>query len=115
MTCLLAKASHRRVLAALAISFFCLITTSVRVNAQTFYGSVVGSVTDNSGAVVAGATVTITNLGTSESRTADTNAAGEYSFVNLVPANYKVDVQAGNFKHFVRQSVAVTVNTTTRV
>ena len=48
-------------------------------------------------------------------RTAQTNAAGEYSFVNLVPANYKVDVQMSTFKRFERQPVEVAVNTATRV
>lgn len=53
--------------------------------AQTFYGSIVGTVTDNSGAIVPNATVTIANLGTNEKRTEKTNGASEYRFVNLVP------------------------------
>jgi Carboxypeptidase regulatory-like domain len=56
------------------------------LNAQPFYGSIVGTVTDASGAVVTGATVTITNLGTGETRAAKSNTAGDYEFVNLVPA-----------------------------
>src|ERR1700679_2856362 len=86
--------------AALAIQSF-----SGRLQAQTFYGSIVGTVTDTTGAIVQGATVTITNLGTNESQTAKTNNSGEYSFVNLVPANYKVDVQMTAFKRFERQPV----------
>jgi hypothetical protein len=86
-----------------------------RAHAQSFYGSVVGTVTDNTGAMVAGADVTLTNLGTNEMRTAKTDAAGGYRFVNLVPANYKVEVDSANFKRFVRPSVQVTVDTTSRV
>ena len=85
------------------------------LHAQTFYGSVVGTVTDKSGAVVAGATVTITDLGTNEKRTENTNGAGEFSFVNLVPANYKLEAAAAGFKSFVRNPVTVAVDTTTRI
>jgi len=85
------------------------------LRAQTFYGSIVGTVTDNTGAVVPGAAVTITNLGTSETKSEQTGAAGDYSFVNLVPSTYKVDVQVSSFKRFVRNPVEVQVNTATRV
>jgi hypothetical protein len=103
-----------RIVPALFVALaICLLGTTV--SAQTFYGSIVGTVTDNSGAVVPGATVTITNLGTNEVRTAKTNAAGDYSFVNLVPASYKVAVQMASFKRFERQGAEVEVNTATRV
>ena len=95
------------------IVIFALCSSST--SAQTFYGSIVGTVTDTSGAVIPGANVTITNIGTNESQSATTNSAGEYSFVNLVPANYKVDVQMTAFKRFVRQPVEVAVNTASRV
>jgi hypothetical protein len=87
----------------------------LQATAQTFYGSIVGTVTDNSGAVVPGASVTVTNLGTNEARTVKSNGAGEFSFVNLVPASYKVAVQAANFKGYVKSPVSVVVNTSTRV
>jgi len=85
------------------------------LHAQTFYGSIVGTVTDNTGAVVPGATITITNLGTGESRADKTNFSGDYEFVNLVPALYKVDVQAKNFKHDIRERIDVAVDQTTRL
>jgi hypothetical protein len=85
------------------------------LQAQTFFGSVVGTVTDASGAVVPGASVTLTNLGTSESRVEKAGAAGEYRFVNLVPANYKVTAEAPNYKRIVRQPVTVSVDNVTRV
>jgi hypothetical protein len=92
-----------------------VLSLSLTLDAQTFYGSVVGTVTDKSGAVISGANVTVTNLGTNESRTSTASAAGEFSFVNLVPARYKVTVEAANFKRFERQGVEVAVNTTIRV
>jgi hypothetical protein len=84
-------------------------------SAQTFYGSIVGTVTDATGAVVQGATVTITNLGTNDVQAAKTDTAGDYRFVNLVPANYRVVVETSGFKRFERQSVEVVVDTTARV
>ena len=83
--------------------------------AQQTSGSLVGLVTDHSGAVVAGATVTLTNVDTGDLRTATTNGAGDYEFVNLIPGNYKVDVQNTGFKHFTRTNVVVQVQGSTRV
>jgi hypothetical protein len=100
------------------IALLALVALSLlgsRTNAQTFFGAVAGTVTDNSGAVVPNATVTITNIGTNDTRTAKTNEAGEYRFVNLVPADYKIAVEAANFKRFLRPSVTVAVATTVRV
>jgi hypothetical protein len=87
---------------------------STAIHAQTFFGSIVGTVSDAGGAVISDATVTATNLGTNETKTVKTDAAGNYRFVNLVPADYKVDVMAKNFKRFVRERLNVAVNITTR-
>lgn len=104
-----------RVLAIVAGLLLATLALAGTLNAQEFYGSTVGTVTDPTGAVVAGATVTVTNLGTNEQRTALTGAAGEYSFVNLVPARYRVEVNQPGFKHTVREPVEVQVGSTTRV
>ena len=85
------------------------------LQAQTFYGSIVGTVTDATGAIVPGATVSITDIATNEKRSAQSNAAGDYSFVNLVPATYSVEVQRTQFKRFLRNQVVVEVNATVRV
>jgi hypothetical protein len=92
-----------------------LVLYSSPASAQTFYGSVVGTVTDSSHAAVAGAAVTITNVGTNDKRTATTDASGNYSFVSLVPATYKVEVGGAGFKNFLRSSIVVQVDTTVRV
>ena len=91
---------------------FCMCLSA---KAQSSFGGLTGTVTDSSGAVLPGANVTITDLATNEARTAQTGAAGEYRFVNLIPANYKVEVQAKSFKRYVQESVAVQVDTTVRV
>ncbi len=90
-----------------------LLTTPLR--AQSFYGTLVGTVTDTSGAAVPGATVTVTNIGTNETHTMKSEATGNYNFVNMVPANYKLEIQAANFKHFVRSPIQVQVGATVRI
>ena len=52
--------------------------------AQTTFGTVVGTVTDASGAVIPAAQVTLTNLGTSEKRSVTTDTGGDYQFVNVL-------------------------------
>ena len=84
------------------------------LQAQTTYGSIVGTVTDASGSVVPGATVTATNLGTNDKRTAQTDAAGTFRFVDLVPANYRLEVEASGFKHATREPITVQVGSTVR-
>jgi hypothetical protein len=61
-------------------------------------GSIQGTVTDPQGAVVSGARVTITNLGTSQSSSSTTTSAGTYSSGPLAAGNYKVRVDTPNFK-----------------
>jgi Carboxypeptidase regulatory-like domain len=84
------------------------------IRGQTFYGSIVGTVTDSSGAAVQNAAVTLTNTGTDERRTAKTGADGIYRFVNLVPGNYKVDIEAPGFRHYTRDSIPVNVEAAVR-
>jgi Carboxypeptidase regulatory-like domain len=92
-----------------------LVLATGTLQAQQTSGSSVGTVTDNTGAVVSGATVTLTNVDTGDRRTATTNAAGDYEFVNLVPGNYRVDIEESGFKHFIRTNVVVQVQGSTRV
>src|ERR1700692_450584 len=90
----------------LPIALICAISTAP-VQAQTFYGSIVGSVTDQSGAAISGASVTLTNTGTSERRSDQTDNSGNYQFVNLVPGLYRVDVETKGFKHLTREQIQV--------
>src|SRR5947209_14672846 len=83
--------------------------------AQSTYGTVTGSVTDSSGAAIADAQVTLTNLGTSEKRTQSTGSDGLYSFVNLNPGRYKIEAEKTGFKHFTRPEVVVEVNQSARI
>jgi hypothetical protein len=82
--------------------------------AQVLYGSLVGNVSDPTGAVVSGATVTATGEGTGVVRTATTDATGMYQFVNLQPGNYSVKVTLAGFKSYERQDLTVESNNVTR-
>src|SRR5262249_18024781 len=82
---------------------------------QTFYGSVVGTIVDSSQSIVPTASVTLTNLGTTERRTAETDESGLYRFVNLVPGQYRIEAEKAGFKRFVREPVTVPVETSTRI
>ena len=81
---------------------------------QTTFGSVVGSVTDSSGAALAGASVTLTSVGTNEARKMTANASGVYSFADLQPGTYKVDVDDPGFKHVTINDIGVLTGGTTR-
>lgn len=82
---------------------------------QTFYGSIVGVVSDSSSAAMPGATITLTNAGTGESRSAVTAADGSYRFVNLVPGSYKVSIEHAGFRRYARDQVLVEVEGAVRI
>ena len=83
------------------------------VLAQVESGQIAGTVADQSGAVIPGATVTVKNNATGAERTAETNAAGGYSVSGLEPATYQVQVTSNAFKPFnVTAEVTVGGHTT---
>ncbi len=96
----------------LAITLF-LICASV-VSAQTTT-TLYGTVTDKSGAIVPGAEVTATNVGTNQSRTAQTGSEGQYRFDFMPVGAYSVEVTAAGFKKFVQTNVTLTINVNLRV
>jgi len=75
-------------------------------------GALAGTVTDASGAVIAGAEVTSTSLATGQTRTTTTDANGLYKFSLLPPGNYSVKFSAKGFKTFETPSVTVNVTET---
>ena len=82
---------------------------------QTLYGSLVGTVTDESGLSVPGATVKITHAETSQSREATTSATGGYTFTNIATGTYQVDVALPGFQSFKARGVVVQQNAAVRI
>src|ERR671930_657558 len=77
--------------------------------AQRITATIRGTVTDTSGAVVPGASVTVTNENTGFSRSTVTNDVGSYSFVELPPGTYTIDVSLSGFKSAVRKGIVLDV------
>jgi hypothetical protein len=86
-----------------------------RAQAQTSYGTVVGTVSDTTGATVRGASVTLANEGTGASATATTGDAGTYNFIDLNPGFYTLTVAQAGFKSFKLSQVDVQIGGFTRV
>ena len=76
--------------------------------AQRDLGTITGTVTDATGAVVPGATVTITNDATGEGAKMQTTASGDFTRPALLPGVYTVSVEAQGFRRASRQKVEVT-------
>ncbi|MFL6463524.1 MAG: carboxypeptidase regulatory-like domain-containing protein, partial [Bryobacteraceae bacterium] len=94
-----------------ALAFF----AQVSAFAQAVTGTVLGTVTDASGAVVASAQITLTEVNTGLSRNSETNASGNYTFPDVPEGKYSVTVAAPGFRREIRQNINVAVNTSTRV
>jgi hypothetical protein len=82
---------------------------------QNVYGTIAGTVSDSSGASVAAATVTLTNMDTNEKHNIATDASGNYTFVNILPGKYKVEAEKSGFKKVVRQPILVQVESGLKV
>jgi len=93
----------------------CLLLASASLLAQTFRGTILGSVTDPQGAVVAGAKVTVHNVNTGLERTTETSADGSYSIPELPIGTYTVSVTQSGFQTAVTSNVAVNVAAEKRV
>jgi hypothetical protein len=92
-----------------------LFLLPVATVAQGFQAMIVGRVIDQSGAVVARAKITITNVGTNQSRTIETDDNGEYTLAQLAPGEYTMTVEMSGFKKEVVRSIVLETNQQARV
>ncbi len=98
-----------------SMSLAVLLLASLSLTAQTFRGTILGTVTDPSGAVVSGAKVTVKNTGTGLERSTETSADGSYSVPELPIGTYNVTIVQSGFQTFVANGVAVDVASQRRV
>lgn len=82
---------------------------------QAVYGSILGTVTDPSGAAVAGAKVTVTSQTKNTSVTDTTNESGNYSVTHLIPDVYSVRIEGSGFKTIQYKNIQVSADTGSRV
>src|SRR5271169_6789182 len=92
-----------------------VLLAAASLAAQSFRGTILGSVTDAQGAVVAGAKVTVKNVGTGLERTTETSADGSYALPELPIGTYTVTISQAGFQTAVTTGVTVDVATERRV
>ncbi len=78
-------------------------------------GTIVGTVKDHSGAVVANAVVTVRNQATNAARHVQTNESGDYTVSLLPPGNYEVVIENTGFRRTVFKDIALAVDQTVRL
>src|ERR1022692_4161121 len=95
------------------LAFAILALTGVpRLNAQAADGNLVGTVIDQMGASIPGATVEITNTATGVKSTATTSMAGEYRFNSILVGAYDIKIAHTGFTSTILRNNAITLNTT---
>lgn len=98
-----------------ALSLITLLLAGTTFAQGSYRAQVRGVVSDQSGALMTDAKVTITNVGTNISQTAQTNEHGEYFFTGLRPATYTIKVEAKGFRVSEKQNVVLQVDQQTSV
>jgi hypothetical protein len=97
------------------IGLACLLALALPLAAQSERGNITGTVTDPSGAAIAGAQLTITHRDTNATSQATASATGEYNVPNLLPGVYKVEITSTGFKRFLQQNITVNAGVTVRI
>jgi len=102
-------------LAFLSVLLLAVLAAGTRSFSQVLYGSLTGNVTDNSGAVVAGAQVTAANTQTGDTNVQNSDSSGIYRFPALLPGTYTVTITGQGFSKQETPGVAIRGNEVTRV
>ncbi len=102
----------RSAIAGCAATLCTVLAASTLVFAQATTATVRGNIQDSSGAVLPGATVTLTNQGTKAVQTAVSDDRGQYLFAGLFPGTYDLKVELSGFKTYERTGLALSPNDT---
>ncbi len=89
--------------------------SAIQIHAQAVFGTIVGTVTDPSGAVVPNATVVVTDISKGTTQTVQTNGSGNYTVSRLIPDTYSVEATEKGFSPAEAPNVTVTADTTQQV
>src|SRR5579863_5986702 len=100
-------------LAVLSISAMAVLSVST-ARAQLLKGTILGTVGDQSHAVIPGVSVELIQVETNFHRTENTNESGFFAFPNLDPGVYSIDIKHAGFKETKRDRIIVDANTTVR-
>ena len=95
--------------------FLCVLASSQLASAQAVYGSVFGTVTDSTGAVVPNAAITVTDVAKGTSVSTQSDANGDYRVQHLVPDTYSVSAEASGFTKATTDNVVVYADTAPKV
>jgi hypothetical protein len=99
----------------ISLGLLTLLGVATALTAQSFLGTIRGTVTDPQGGVVAKATVLITDESTGVPRTIETDAEGRFEAPNLRPGSYRVEIVTTNFKRFTQTSVVLRASGVARI
>src|ERR1051326_8663423 len=91
------------------------LTLPQQLPAQAVYGSIIGVVSDPTGAAIAGAKVVLRDLDRDITAAAVTNSEGNYSFSHLIVGRYAVTVENPGFRQFVESNINVSVDAEVRL
>jgi hypothetical protein len=98
-----------------AIYVFALIALMAQLGTAQSTSQLNGSVTDSSGAAVAGAKITLTEPATGSKRTATSNGSGLYQFLDVPPGDYKLEAAASGFAPYLAAKITLVVSTPSTV
>src|SRR6202041_1270789 len=105
----------RVLVASFILTMLFVVSGVTRTYAQAVFGSIVGTVTDPTGAVVPNATVVVTDVSKGTSQTVQSNGSGNYSVSRLIPDTYTVKATAQGFDPAEADNVIISADTTPQV
>lgn len=97
------------------LSAVCLLSFSPLAFGQAVYGSIIGTVTDSTGAAIPDATITVTDEAKGTSVNVQSNGSGEFTVEHLIPDVYDVKVAAKGFKGYEQKAIQLFADTSTKV
>jgi len=107
--------SFRIPLTFLSVLLLSALLCAPHLQAQSTFGTILGTVQDASGAVIPGATVTLTNTGTTAQRVTTSDASGDFTFSNIDVGKYSVTVTASGFEKYSLPEISLTARESRRI